>query len=81
MSSDWPVMTSSVLTKSNLSTTKPELSNIVILPQDNLQTVLEKLGLGNYYHVFKVCLLLSVDMILYACSEISLLLTPLRQFH
>ena len=69
MPSDWPVMTSCVIANSLTggagSVESPNSNNSgsgiimeattnTILPQDNLQTVLEKLELGKYYHIFQV---------------------------
>lgn len=53
-SSDWPVMTSSMPTSSSTSGDLSDGMTTAILPQDNLQTVLDKLGLGDYYHIFQV---------------------------
>lgn len=52
MSSDWPVMSGPARPPND----PPSLSDSTyhISLQDDLQTVLEKLGLGQYYHTFQV---------------------------
>ena len=52
MSSDWPVMSG----PAHPPIDSPSLSDSTcgISVQDDLQTVLEKLGLGKYYHTFQV---------------------------
>ena len=57
MSSDWPVMTSSASTSSVNNPTGVDLSgggDVTISPQDDLQTVLERLGLGQYHQRLQV---------------------------
>ncbi len=55
MSSDWPVMPPTSLGVTEAGVLSNASNVLAIHPQDNLQTVLEKLGLGKYYHIFQVC--------------------------
>ena len=56
--SDWPVLTSTSISLNNSPTTSSIVTtsgDTMIALHDDLETVLERLGLGKYYHLFQVC--------------------------
>ena len=56
--SDWPVLTSTSISLNTSPTTSSIVTtsgDMMITLHDDLETVLERLGLGKYYHLFQVC--------------------------